>query len=176
MTQQLDRDDLVRLAIAGETEASYDIAPVERYHEACRSVAARIGRDLTDDERLTLHELYTPGSMLVEHGGGAAFAPGKSRDKLDREVLLEKACAAVVRGREETYGAPESSFGLIADFWSAYLEVAVKPADVAAMMGLLKIARLRNDPAHEDSWTDLAGYAANGYEVSRGAARNRADG
>jgi hypothetical protein len=42
----------------------------------------------------------------------------------------------------------------------------LKPADVAQMMALMKIARLENDPSHLDSWTDLAGYAACGAEIS----------
>jgi hypothetical protein len=36
------------------------------------------------------------------------------------------------------------------------------------MLGLLKIARLRANPTHRDSWVDLAGYAACGYEVAAG--------
>jgi hypothetical protein len=37
-------------------------------------------------------------------------------------------------------------------------------ADVAAMLALLKIARLQQSPNHRDSWVDLAGYAACGAE------------
>ena len=170
MAQQLDRDELIELACAGETDVSRSMPPERRYQLACRRVAVTLGRGLTDDERLTLRGLYTPGSKLVE----PALAD-EGVDKLDREVLLELARDAVMRGREEAYGSPESSFTLIAKFWSAFLEIEIGPADVAAMMGLLKIARVRNDPAHEDSWVDLAGYAANGYEVSRDAAKVRGD-
>jgi len=42
----------------------------------------------------------------------------------------------------------------------------LKPHDVALMMALLKIARLKGNPIHGDSWVDLAGYAACGAESS----------
>jgi hypothetical protein len=31
----------------------------------------------------------------------------------------------------------------------------------------MKVARLVNDPLHEDSWIDIAGYAAIGFEISQ---------
>lgn len=33
-------------------------------------------------------------------------------------------------------------------------------------MGLLKIARISENPQHMDSWCDLAGYAACGGEIA----------
>jgi hypothetical protein len=33
-------------------------------------------------------------------------------------------------------------------------------------MALVKIGRLTNSPSHEDSWTDLCGYAALGGEIA----------
>jgi hypothetical protein len=33
------------------------------------------------------------------------------------------------------------------------------------MMSLLKISRLSWDPTKRDSWVDLAGYAACGYDI-----------
>ena len=39
-------------------------------------------------------------------------------------------------------------------------------ADVAAMMIMLKVARVRNGKAKDDSWVDMAGYAACGAECS----------
>ena len=43
----------------------------------------------------------------------------------------------------------------------------ISPADVAAMMIMLKISRARQTPTHKDSWVDMAGYAACGYEVAQ---------
>lgn len=38
--------------------------------------------------------------------------------------------------------------------------------DVAMMMALLKIARIRTGTATDDSYVDLAGYAACGAEIN----------
>ena len=91
---------------------------------------------------------------------------------MNRTEALDAAKAAVTARR--AYGPPELNFGRIAALWSAYLEgktqsdEAVTAIDVAAMMALMKIARLEETPNHEDSWIDLAGYAACGAEVATG--------
>jgi len=41
-----------------------------------------------------------------------------------------------------------------------------KPVDVAAMMALMKLGRIAGNPAHMDSWIDLAGYSACGGEIA----------
>jgi hypothetical protein len=93
---------------------------------------------------------------------------------MNRRETLDAAAKCVLGDRDKSYGGPESSFCLIAEFWNAYLVGAaggkpqIKPADVAAMLALLKIARLSANPSHVDSWVDLAGYAACGAEVSHG--------
>lgn len=86
---------------------------------------------------------------------------------MTRAELLDAARQTVCADRQDVHGNPEDSFGTIANLWSAYLgHVRLSPADVAAMMALLKIARIRGNPKHMDSWTDLAGYAACGAEVA----------
>jgi hypothetical protein len=40
------------------------------------------------------------------------------------------------------------------------------PADVAAMMILMKVSRITTSPGKEDNWVDIAGYAACGAEVT----------
>lgn len=90
--------------------------------------------------------------------------------KSARHTLLQEAISITTRDRNATYGGPESSFSRIAAFWSAYLEVTVSASDVAAMMALLKIARIagaKNNGPHKDSWLDLAGYAACGWECEK---------
>ena len=67
--------------------------------------------------------------------------------------------------RANAYGSPEQSFGRIAEFWTTYLDRDITPADVAAMMSLLKIARIAGGRDGHDSWIDLAGYAACGGEL-----------
>lgn len=64
---------------------------------------------------------------------------------------------------------PERSLEAIARYWNQFLhfedEDELTGADVAAMMVLLKVARLERDPMHRDSWADVAGYAALGCEA-----------
>lgn len=84
---------------------------------------------------------------------------------MTREEVLDEAKKCVCGKREQDYGSPESNFALIADFWTMYLGVAVTPVDVAMMMALLKIARIKNGGGTGDSFVDLAGYAACGGEL-----------
>ena len=85
-----------------------------------------------------------------------------------RKRVLKEAERCVCGQRENEYGVPEDSFQKIGTFWTAYLNCAVKidAEDVAAMMALLKIARISENPQHMDSWVDLAGYAACGGEIT----------
>ena len=85
---------------------------------------------------------------------------------MNREELLKKAAETVCGSREQAHGNPEGTFERIALAWSAYLDIDIMTADVAVMMILLKTARLRGNPNHEDSWVDIAGYAACGAEIS----------
>ncbi len=57
-----------------------------------------------------------------------------------------------------------SSF-VIANLWGAYKSVSFTATDVAMMMALLKIARIGTGTGTEDSFVDLAGYAACGGEI-----------
>jgi hypothetical protein len=87
---------------------------------------------------------------------------------MNRGQLLEAAAVAVdVRG--DRYGDPAVAFERIAQLWTAILERPITVHEVALCMAALKIARLVEAPQHDDSWVDLAGYAACGAEVvSRG--------
>ena len=91
---------------------------------------------------------------------------------MTRSEILDEAKKCVCGQREQDYGSPESNFQLIADLWNAYLELPtgetqeITPKDVAMMMALLKIARIRNGGGTGDSFVDLAGYAACGGELN----------
>jgi len=78
---------------------------------------------------------------------------------MDRAAVLALAHAAVM-GRGKSYGSPENSFGEVAAFWSVLFERHFTASDVALALALLKVARLKADPSHNDSIVDLAGYAA----------------
>jgi len=82
--------------------------------------------------------------------------------------ILKEANDIIYGDREKTYGHPSKNLRAIAEMWTAYLvasraittENNIGAKDVAAMMVLLKTARLANDPDHRDSLVDICGYAA----------------
>lgn len=102
---------------------------------------------------------------------------------MNRKETLEAALKCVNGDREQDYGSPENNFRTIAEMWATYLSAApcmydeeigeplktktvvLDPYDVAAMLALLKIARIASGHAKEDNWIDLAGYAACGGEL-----------
>lgn len=79
---------------------------------------------------------------------------------MDRTILIEKAERIVNQDRNTRYGGPEESFTTIAKFWSVFLGVEISPLQVAGCMILLKLARLKKTPTHEDSVVDGIGYFA----------------
>lgn len=91
-----------------------------------------------------------------------------------RADILDQAKKCVCGQREQDYGTPESNFQLIADLWNGYLgfmdhpQDQIRATDVAMMMALMKIARIRNGGGSGDSFVDLAGYAACGGEIWHG--------
>ena len=84
---------------------------------------------------------------------------------MKRNEILEAARVCVCGEREQDYGSPEDSFSIIGKLWTAYMGIGFTPKDVAVMMALLKVARIKNgDKA--DSFVDLAGYAACAGEIA----------
>lgn len=86
-------------------------------------------------------------------------------ESFSRKEVLEAATQCVCVDRKDQYGETESNFSLIAQLWSCYLGVAIEPKDVASMMILLKLARVKTGTQKKDNWVDIAGYAACGGEV-----------
>lgn len=82
-----------------------------------------------------------------------------------RADILQRASDCVCGHREQDYGLAEDNFATIARLWTAYRGVEFDPVDVAMMMALLKIARICGGNGSEDSFVDLAGYAACGGEI-----------
>lgn len=85
---------------------------------------------------------------------------------MTRSDLLEAAKEIVTKDRTTDYGTPENNFKTIAELWTTYLGVPISTHQVPILMALLKIARLKQSPAHTDSLIDLAGYAACAAEVA----------
>lgn len=82
---------------------------------------------------------------------------------MDRFELLDAAKVAV-SDRGEAYGGIWQNHERIAVMWTALLGINIEPEQVAMMMAAVKLARLATSPGHQDSWVDLAGYAATGSE------------
>ena len=91
---------------------------------------------------------------------------------MTRKEILDKALSCVNGDREGSHGTPENSFNAIAALWNAYLsasmgrDIEISSEDVAAMMILLKIARVATGAYNDDNWVDIAGYAACGGELA----------
>ena len=87
----------------------------------------------------------------------------KPETTMNRFDLLDAAKVAV-RDRGEEYGSPWENHERIAVMWTAIMGVQFEPEQVALCLAALKIARLSHNRDHQDSWKDLAGYAAVGSE------------
>lgn len=72
--------------------------------------------------------------------------------------VLSAADQAVNVDRQGVYGHPYENFNNIATLWKGYKGVEFSRQDVAMMMILVKVARLKNTPGHTDSLIDIAGY------------------
>ena len=82
-----------------------------------------------------------------------------------RRKVLEEAVKCVCQDREGQYGSPENSFNEIAKLWTVWLGMKITPQDVAIMMTMLKIARIKTGHFKEDSYIDACGYLACAAEI-----------
>lgn len=95
--------------------------------------------------------------------------------------VLSKALELTGGDRAKTHGDKRQNHQNIADLWNAYLggsrkvsdniqvgvlERPLTPQDVAVMMCLLKIARMKSGTFNLDNFIDLAGYAGVAAECS----------
>lgn len=91
---------------------------------------------------------------------------------MNRQTLIDQTAAAVLGSREQSHGKPEDSFSVIAQYWTTYLQGcklmdkshSLSSDQVAALMILFKMGRVTLKPTNDDSWVDIAGYAACGVE------------
>ncbi len=97
----------------------------------------------------------------------------RAGDRMTRNEILTTAAQIVTKDRQATHGDAERNFGLIAAYWSAHLDHPVSATDVAVMMTLLKLARIRSNAAHADNWIDGCGYLACGGEIGTAADTGR---
>ncbi|WNO28740.1 hypothetical protein SEA_FLAMETHROWER_25 [Microbacterium phage FlameThrower] len=102
-----------------------------------------------------------------ERYAGEAVAPAPDK----REEILRTANTIIHGDREKDYGAPIDSFTRLAEAFNLVLGPMLKPgarvtpAGAAALMIAMKLSRLAGGDLKDDTWVDLAGYAALGAEV-----------
>ena len=82
-----------------------------------------------------------------------------------REDCCERAKEIITVDRQNQYGEVENNFQVIADLWSIWRNDTFTKEDVAIMMILLKVARMKHQ-MKADSIIDVIGYAALCGELS----------
>jgi len=85
---------------------------------------------------------------------------------MNRIHILKEAERLTTGDRHEAYGEPIVNMTRIAEFWSIYLGVKIRPDQVPIMNNLQKIARLMESPDAVDSNIDGAAYMAIAGEVA----------
>ena len=83
--------------------------------------------------------------------------------------VLEEAKDLIYGQRANDYGDAQSNFQRMADLVNPIIKKAdgnLTATDMALVMIQVKIARLQESPDHEDSWVDIAGYAALGAQIA----------
>lgn len=86
--------------------------------------------------------------------------------KVSRADILDRAKAIVTGEREKQYGKPEDNFAIIAELWGTYTGYKFSPVDVAMMMALLKVARIKTGDYLADNYVDICGYVACAGEIA----------
>ena len=84
---------------------------------------------------------------------------------MKRGKVLQTAFKLIFGPRSEKYGPPLTNHQRIAAGFSVIFNQEVTPSQVVKALIWLKIARLVN-ANDDDSWVDIAGYAAIGSEIA----------
>lgn len=79
---------------------------------------------------------------------------------MKRNEVLDDAKQKVTVERAQDHGDMQDNFNTIAVYWSEHLDHKITANDVGVMMTLLKAARIKSNPYHEDNYVDGAGYLA----------------
>tara|TARA_R100000935_G_scaffold49911_2_gene75564 strand:- start:412 stop:687 length:276 start_codon:yes stop_codon:yes gene_type:complete len=85
---------------------------------------------------------------------------------MNRSEVLDLAKKYITKDRNSTHGDMEDNFTLIAEYWGLHLEFHINAHDVAVMMTLLKLARLKSNPQNSENWVDGCGYLGCGGELA----------
>ena len=85
---------------------------------------------------------------------------------MTRKEILSEVEKCICSDRNVRYGELEYNFTTIAKFWSTFLDIEIAAWQVAAMMMLMKNARIKSSKGMDkDRWVDSAGYSVCGLEL-----------
>ena len=158
---------------AAKAELEAESTPEERFWESVVDSTATamsvLGMELEKDAP---QEHKT--SVLVAATGISAEVETSYKNNKDlpptpvatRSHILDTAKSYITRDRQADHGDAEDNFSRIAGYWSLHTGVTLTATDVAVMMALLKVARIKQNPQHVDNWVDGAGYFACGGEIA----------
>lgn len=82
-------------------------------------------------------------------------------------IVAREAVDLFTGPRNATYGDATDNFADIGNLWAVVFGHPVSPEQVAICSALIKVARLRATPDHDDSWTDAVAYLALGAGINR---------
>lgn len=155
--------------------ACRDVAPNNDDQEEVKPVAKL--NHLAADEELGLGDPLTctedhnhPPKRIVKE-----LVVVEEGDAPPRASALNEARDLITGDRNNQYGPPTQDFKRTADLLNAlgYARVDaneevhdIVPSDVALIIAQVKVSRLMHSRGKRDSWVDLAGYAACGYECA----------
>jgi hypothetical protein len=97
---------------------------------------------------------------FADENVGADKPSKESKESSVRRDCLEEAIRCVCSDRNNQYGEPENAFTRVANLWEVYTGYNYTAEDVAIMLALLKIGRIKDGVYKADNYIDLAGYAA----------------
>tara|TARA_R110000868_G_scaffold376929_1_gene642178 strand:+ start:1120 stop:1608 length:489 start_codon:yes stop_codon:yes gene_type:complete len=133
---------------------------VDGWDRAAEEMAACVKYDTEDKPTRTAHQRNEVQLELP-------FEPPLDR-VMARAKVLRTAEKYVCKDRAAQHGDMEDNFQTIAKYWGVHLGTEVTATDVAVMMTLLKVARIKGNEAHADNWVDGCGYLACGGELAGG--------
>ena len=103
---------------------------------------------------------------LVDRIGSENWREEVTAPQQIRADILDTAKDYVTKDRAADHGDMEDNFLTIAAYWNTHLGIhSIGPQDVAVMMTLLKLARIKQNEKHIENWVDACGYMACGGEI-----------
>lgn len=110
-----------------------------------------------------------PGVVSTVGTDGGVESPQEDMGAGERKTDVLLIADKLIHGqRAQDYGDAKESFQSISELWSTYLGYTVCAADVAVMMALLKVVRMKYSGYQDkDSFVDACGYIALAEYIAR---------